>query len=149
MPTPVPWKADGVGFEPTSDFRRCRFSRPVHSTALPPIRAATPCAADVADPILTCFLRRPDAGFDGLSAVSYSYRGISPPNRTRGPMGGISNRMKEVKRRRHRRQKLAKMQTKLKKATTSEKLAMAEKLRKMTAGCNDLIARMGLEDRKR
>ena len=30
-------KADGVGFEPTSDFRRCRFSRPVHSTALPPI----------------------------------------------------------------------------------------------------------------
>ena len=48
-------------------------------------------------------------------------------------MGGISNRMKEIKRRRHRRQKLA----------------MAEKLRKMTAGCNDLIARMGLEDRKR
>ena len=64
-------------------------------------------------------------------------------------MGGISNRMKEVKRRRHRRQKLAKLQGKLKKATTSEKLAMAEKLRKMTAGCEHLIARMGLEDRKR
>ncbi len=64
-------------------------------------------------------------------------------------MGGISNRMKEIKRRRHRRQKLAKMTTKLKKATTSEKLAMAEKLRRMTSGCNDLIARMGLEDRKR
>ena len=30
--------ADGVGFEPTSDLRRCRFSRPVYSTALPPIR---------------------------------------------------------------------------------------------------------------
>jgi hypothetical protein len=29
--------ADGVGFEPTSRFRDCRFSRPVHSTALPPI----------------------------------------------------------------------------------------------------------------
>ena len=64
-------------------------------------------------------------------------------------MGGISNRMKEVKRRRHRKQKLAKFTAKIKKATTSEKLAMAEKLRKMTPGCNELIARMGLEDRKR
>ena len=32
--------ADGVGCEPTNDFRRCRFSRPVHSTALPPIQTA-------------------------------------------------------------------------------------------------------------
>ena len=64
-------------------------------------------------------------------------------------MGGISNRMKEIKRRRHRRQKLAKFEAKLKKATTSEKLAMAEKLRKMTTGCDDLIVRMGLEERKR
>lgn len=64
-------------------------------------------------------------------------------------MGGISNRMKEVKRRRHRRQKLAKIELKLKKATTSEKHVMAEKLRKMTPGCDVLIARMGLEERKR
>jgi len=64
-------------------------------------------------------------------------------------MGGISNRMKEVKRRRHRRQKLAKFETKAKKATTSEKITMAEKLRKMTPGCEGLIARMGLEERKR
>ena len=64
-------------------------------------------------------------------------------------MGGISNRMKEVKRRRHRRKKLVKFQSKLKKATTSKKLAMAEKLRKLTSGCETLIARMGLEDRKR
>ena len=64
-------------------------------------------------------------------------------------MGGISNRMKEVKRRRQRRQKLVKFQAKLKKATTSEKLAMAEKLRRMTPGCEELIGRMGLEDRKR
>jgi hypothetical protein len=64
-------------------------------------------------------------------------------------MGGISNRMKEVKRRRHRREKLAKFNAKLKKATTSEKLSMAEKLRKMTPGCDVLIERMGLEDRKR
>jgi hypothetical protein len=64
-------------------------------------------------------------------------------------MGGISNRMKEIKRRRHRRKKLTKFESKLKKATTSEKLAMAEKLRKMTTGCEGLIARMSLEDRKR
>ena len=64
-------------------------------------------------------------------------------------MGGISNRIKEIKRRRHRLQKLAKFETKLKKATASEKLVMADKLRKMTAGCNDLIVKMGLEDRKR
>jgi hypothetical protein len=31
--------AEGVGFEPTSDFRRCRFSRPVPSTARPPLQA--------------------------------------------------------------------------------------------------------------
>lgn len=30
--------ADGVGFEPTKDLRPCRFSRPVPSTARPPIR---------------------------------------------------------------------------------------------------------------
>jgi hypothetical protein len=64
-------------------------------------------------------------------------------------MGGISNRMKEIKRRRQRRKKLTKFESKLKKATTSEKLTMAEKLRKMTTGCDGLIARMGLEDRKR
>ncbi len=64
-------------------------------------------------------------------------------------MGGISNRMKEVKRRRHRRQKLVKLQSRLKKATTSEKLAMAEKIRRLTPGCEGIISRMGLEDRKR
>ena len=39
-----PKLADGVGFEPTSRLRGCRFSRPVYSTALPPIRASeVPC----------------------------------------------------------------------------------------------------------
>src|SRR6266481_9938841 len=32
--------ADGVGFEPTRPLRACRFSRPVRSTAPPPIRMA-------------------------------------------------------------------------------------------------------------
>ncbi len=30
--------AEGVGFEPTRGVNPCRFSRPVHSTALPPLR---------------------------------------------------------------------------------------------------------------
>mgnify|MGYP006291534143 CR=1 FL=1 len=64
-------------------------------------------------------------------------------------MGGISNRMKEIKRRRHRKQKVAKFESKLKKATQSERLVMAEKLRKMTTGCEVLITRMGLTERKR
>jgi len=64
-------------------------------------------------------------------------------------MGGISNRMKEIKRRRKRRQTLGKFQSKLKKATTSEKLVMADKLRKMTTGAEVLIAAMGLTERKR
>ena len=64
-------------------------------------------------------------------------------------MGGINNRMKEIKRRRHRKQKVAKFQMKVKKATTSEKLVMAEKLRKMTSGAEVLIAKMGLVERKR
>ena len=64
-------------------------------------------------------------------------------------MGGISTRMKEIKRRRHRKLKVAKFQTKLKKATQSERLVMADKLRKMTTGCEVLINAMGLEERKR
>ena len=64
-------------------------------------------------------------------------------------MGGISNRMKEIKRRRKRKQKVGKFQSKLKKATTSEKLTMADKLRKMTSGAEVLIAKMGLAERKR
>ena len=63
-------------------------------------------------------------------------------------MGGISNRMKEVKHRRHRRKKVTKFEGKLPKATTSEKQVIAEKLRKMTPGCEDLIVRLGIEDGK-
>ena len=32
--------AERVGFEPTMGSHPCRFSRPVHSTALPPLRSA-------------------------------------------------------------------------------------------------------------
>ena len=36
--------ADGVGFEPTRRFHACRFSRPVPSTARPPIRLCHPAS---------------------------------------------------------------------------------------------------------
>src|ERR1700754_4499386 len=38
---PFSWRclAEGVGFEPTKAVKPCRFSRPVHSTALPALRA--------------------------------------------------------------------------------------------------------------
>ncbi len=54
-------------------------------------------------------------------------------------MGGISERHKEIKRRRHRRKKLAHYSKKLKKATVSEKAMIAEKLRNMTPGCEVII----------
>jgi hypothetical protein len=63
------------------------------------------------------------------------------------PVGGISDRKQEIKRRRHRRKKLTKFQQKLKKATVSEKATMAEKLRKMTPGAEIIVKALKLEER--
>ena len=63
-------------------------------------------------------------------------------------MSGISDRKQEIKRRRHRRAKLNQYKRKLKKATTSEKLVMADKLRRMTPGAEVVIATLALEERK-
>jgi hypothetical protein len=38
--------AEGVGFEPTEALRLQRFSRPPHSTALPPLRSNKHTALD-------------------------------------------------------------------------------------------------------
>lgn len=59
-------------------------------------------------------------------------------------MGGISERAKEIKRRRHRRKKLTVFNRKLKKATTSEKQVIAEKLRNMTPGAETIIMNLNL-----
>ncbi len=37
--------AEGEGFEPSMGANPCRFSRPVHSTALPPLRERDSCAS--------------------------------------------------------------------------------------------------------
>jgi hypothetical protein len=59
-------------------------------------------------------------------------------------VGGISERAKEIKRRRHRRKKLDVFQRKLKTATTSEKQVIAEKLRNMTPGAETIIQNLKL-----
>jgi hypothetical protein len=64
-------------------------------------------------------------------------------------VGGISDRKQEIKRRRHRKKKIAVFKRKLKKATASEKAVIAEKIRKMTPGSEVVIANLGIEDKKR
>lgn len=60
---------------------------------------------------------------------------------------GCSERMKEIKRRRHRSKKLAQFQRKLQKATVSEKAHIATKLRNLTPGAEVIISAWSLEDR--
>ena len=54
-------------------------------------------------------------------------------------MGGISERHKEIKRRRHRRKKLQHLSKRLKKATISEKTVIVNKLRNLTPGAEVII----------
>lgn len=58
-----------------------------------------------------------------------------------------SERQKEIKRRRHRRKRVAQFASKLPKATVSERAAMAEKLRGMTSGSEVIIERWELVSR--
>ena len=58
---------------------------------------------------------------------------------------GCSERRKEIKRRRHRKKKLAYFAKKSEKATTSEKGLIAEKIRLLTPGGQQIVLRMGLE----
>lgn len=63
-------------------------------------------------------------------------------------MGGISDRKQEIKRRRHRKKKLVIFKRKLKKATISEKGVIIEKIRRMTTGCEVVIANLGLDEKR-
>jgi hypothetical protein len=56
----------------------------------------------------------------------------------------ISERKKEIKRRRIRRQKLNHLKKRLSKATKSEQVEMARKIRDMTPGAEVIIANWGL-----
>lgn len=56
-------------------------------------------------------------------------------------------RNQELRRRRHRRKKVALLARKLEKATVSERTVIAEKLRSMTCGAEVIIERWELEKR--
>ncbi len=58
-----------------------------------------------------------------------------------------SERKRELRRRRHRRKKVAILSRKLEKATVSERTVIAEKIRSMTPGCEEIIAQWDLEKR--
>jgi len=58
-----------------------------------------------------------------------------------------SERRKEIKRRRHRRKKVTHFSRKLKGATVSETTAIAEKIRKLTPGGEEIVERWELEKR--
>jgi hypothetical protein len=60
---------------------------------------------------------------------------------------GCSERQKEIKRRQHRKKKVATFARKLQKATVSEKAVIAEKLRSLTPGGGTIAARWELEKR--
>ena len=60
---------------------------------------------------------------------------------------GQSERQTEIKRRRHRRKKLAQLKKRAAKATVSEKAVIVEKIRRMTPGAEVIIANLGLEER--
>jgi len=59
----------------------------------------------------------------------------------------ISERRKELKRRRHRHQKLGQLARRLKKATVSERAAIGEKIRALTPGADVVISNWGLGER--
>jgi len=63
-------------------------------------------------------------------------------------VGGISDRKQEIKRRRKRRQKLILFKRRLRKATVSERAVIADKIRKLTPGCETIISSWGLAERK-
>ncbi len=58
-----------------------------------------------------------------------------------------SERRKELKRRRHRRQKLTQLAKRLKKATVSERATITEKIRALTPGGREVVDQWGLEER--
>lgn len=62
---------------------------------------------------------------------------------------GISERGKEIKRRRHRRKALAHLAKRLKKATVSEKSMIAIKIRNLTPGAEVLIDQWELRESDR
>ncbi len=60
---------------------------------------------------------------------------------------GSSERQRELRRRRHRRVKIGKLKRRAVNANASEKTVIAEKIRRLTPGGDEIVAKLGLEDR--
>ena len=60
---------------------------------------------------------------------------------------GCSERRKELKRRRHRKRKVTHYKAHLAKASVSDKTIIADKLRKLTVGADEIIERLELDER--
>jgi hypothetical protein len=58
-----------------------------------------------------------------------------------------SERKRELRRRRHRKKKVTTLARKLRKATVSEKVVIADKLRNLTPGGETIVTRWELEKR--
>ncbi len=56
-------------------------------------------------------------------------------------------RVRELKRRRQRKAKITKLTRRAAKATASEKAVIAEKIRRMTPGGEEIVARLALEEK--
>ncbi len=63
-------------------------------------------------------------------------------------MGGTIQRHRELKQRRHRKKKMAILKRRASKANVSEKVTIANKIRRLTPGAEQIIATLGLEERK-
>jgi hypothetical protein len=63
-------------------------------------------------------------------------------------MGGLIQRHRELRQRRHRKKKLTTLKRRLTKANASEKVIIAGKIRRLTPGAEVIIANLGLEERK-
>lgn len=59
----------------------------------------------------------------------------------------ISERQKEIRRRRHRRGKLLKLRQKFEKANAAEKATIVEKVRRLTPGADQVFANWGVEEK--
>jgi hypothetical protein len=60
---------------------------------------------------------------------------------------GSSERQRELRRRRHRRVKVQHIKRRIAKANTSEKTLLATKIRNLTPGAEEIIAKLDLEER--
>jgi hypothetical protein len=70
----------------------------------------------------------------------------SRPEEGKTSVGSIE-RKKELKRRRHRRVKVAQLKRRVAKATASEKAVIAEKIRRLSPGGEVIVSHLGLEEK--